>query len=146
MAPDVAEHLDQKVGATVDNLGMVAEVRLSVDHAEELDHRLDARKLAERGLSDREQLQAREPRRFIALLDRGMLTETPDHETTVRALRPLPGKIEKIARQTIGHVIRHRRGNDGKREAERSKPIFRCQCRHGGDPQRVVEKDRLFRI
>ena len=78
MAADVAEHLDQKVGAAVDDLGMVSEGRLGVDHAEELDHRLDARKLAKRGLGDREQLQAREPRRLIALLDRGVLAEPAD--------------------------------------------------------------------
>src|ERR1700729_973931 len=84
MAPRFAEHLDHEVGTAVDDLGMIAEIRLGIDHAEKLDHRLDARKLADRGLGDREQLQAREPRRFVALLDGSVLAETPDHETAVR--------------------------------------------------------------
>src|ERR1700690_2955948 len=131
MAPGFAEHLDHEVGAAVDHLGMIAEIRLGVDHAEKLDQSLDAREVADRGFGDCEQLQAREARRFVALLDGSVLAQTPDHETAVRALRPLPGEEEEIARQAIGHVIGHRRRNGWKREAERGKPLFRSRCRHG---------------
>src|ERR1700722_20055503 len=95
MAPRFAEHLDHEIGATVNDLGMVAEIRLGVDHAEKLDHCLDARKLADRRFGDREQLQAGEARRFVALLDGSVLAEAPDHETAVRALRPLAGEEEE---------------------------------------------------
>src|SRR5580693_4032263 len=125
MAARLAEHLDHEVRAAVDDLGMVSEIRLGVDHAEKLDHRFDARELTERSFGDREQLQPGETRGFIALLDRGVLAEPPDHETPVRALRPLAGKVEKITRQPIGHIVGHRRRNGGKREAEGGKPLFR---------------------
>src|SRR6202044_1469287 len=99
MTPRFAEHLDHEVGAAVDDLRMVPEFRLRVNHAEKLDHCLDARKLADRRFGDREQLQAGEARRFVTLLDGSVLAEAPDHETAVRALRPLAGEEEEIARQ-----------------------------------------------
>ena len=45
MAAGVAKHLDQKVGTAVDDFRVVAEVRFCVDHAEQLDHGLDARRV-----------------------------------------------------------------------------------------------------
>jgi hypothetical protein len=38
MASWLAEHLDEQIGAPVDHLGVVGEVGLRVDHAEQLDH------------------------------------------------------------------------------------------------------------
>src|SRR5262249_21264825 len=57
VAPRLAEHLDEHVGAAVDDLGMVLEVRHGVDHAEHLEDCLDPVERAQRLAGGREQLQ-----------------------------------------------------------------------------------------
>jgi hypothetical protein len=73
MTSRVAEDLNEQVRAAVDDLGMIAELRFRIDHAEQLHDRFDARELADRRLRHRQQLQPGEARSAIAVLDRRVL-------------------------------------------------------------------------
>jgi hypothetical protein len=41
VAARIAKRFDEEIGAAVDDFGVIAEVGLGVDHAEQFDHRLD---------------------------------------------------------------------------------------------------------
>src|SRR5262245_63732322 len=67
MAPGIAKHFDEQVGAAVDHLGLVGELGHGVDHAEQLDHVVDAVERAERLARRRQQAETDQPRAPIAL-------------------------------------------------------------------------------
>ena len=48
MAARIAKRFDEEIGAAVDDFGVIAEVGLGVDHAEQFDHRLDGGEFANR--------------------------------------------------------------------------------------------------
>jgi hypothetical protein len=68
VAPAIAQHSHEQVGAAVDHLRLVGEFRHAVDHAEHLDD-LDLVKAAGRQLRRREQTEADDLRMLVGLLD-----------------------------------------------------------------------------
>ena len=84
MASGLAQHLDEQVRTAIDDLRVIAEIGLRIDHAEQLDHGLDAAQFADRRLRRREQPETGEPRMGIALLDRGIAAKAADTQAAVR--------------------------------------------------------------
>jgi hypothetical protein len=75
VVPRLAKHRDQKIGASVDHLGMIGEIRLGMDHAQELDHRLDPAELSQRRLGDGEQIESGQARFRVGVLNRDVPPE-----------------------------------------------------------------------
>ena len=104
MATRFAKRFDKEVRATVDDFGVIAEVGLGVDHAEQFDHRLDGGEFANRRFCDRQQLQAGEASRPVAIVDRSVLAQSSDFKRSIGLLRSLAGEKQKIARPAIRTV------------------------------------------
>ena len=73
VAADIIENSGEKIGATVDHLGMVAERRYGIDEAKQLDDAHNAAEIARGGMHDGEQVQAGETGMAIGLLDRDVV-------------------------------------------------------------------------
>ena len=98
MPATLAEHLDKKVGAAVDDFGVVFEIGPGVDHAEHLDDILDPIEIAAQRIPDRrDQDEAYVTGVQITLLDRHAGAELASGHPPVGVLRAFARKIEQIA-------------------------------------------------
>ena len=75
---------------------MVGEIGLCIDHAEELDDRLDAIEGAERQLGDGKEQKPGLPRVGIGLLDRRIAPEPADAVGAVSLSRALAGEKRRL--------------------------------------------------
>src|SRR5207244_887703 len=99
MAAGVAEHLDQQVGAAVDDLRLIGELRDGVDHAEQLHHVIDAVERAERVARRRQEPEADEPGPPVPLVHRDVLADLAGQARAFFVARPLAGQVEQVAHE-----------------------------------------------
>src|SRR5262245_65593321 len=97
MAPGIAEHLHEQVGAAVDYLGLVGELGHGVDHAEQLHHVVDAVERAERLARRRQQAETDQPRAPIALLHRDALADLAAEHPALPVARAMPRRAPEVA-------------------------------------------------
>src|SRR5262245_47278384 len=129
MAPGIAEHFDEQVGAAVDHLGLVGELGHGVDHAEQLDHVVDAVERAERLARRRQQAETDQPRAPIALLHADVLADLAGEHGALLVARALAGQEQEIAGKPERHVVGDRRRHRWKDDAEFLQARFRTHRR-----------------
>ena len=91
MAADVAEYLDEQIGAAIDDFRRVVEVRYRVDHAEQLDDEVDAVERTERVAHGGKKSEADEPCAPVAFLDADVGAEFAGQHTPLFVARTLAG-------------------------------------------------------
>ena len=89
MAAILAEDGDQQIGAAVDDLGVIGEVRRGVDHAKQLDN-LDLVQRAGCLLHGGQKPEAGKPGMFIGLLPGHVGAHLAGVVAAIRLARPLP--------------------------------------------------------
>src|SRR5690348_15248365 len=110
MAAEITENVDHQIGGAIDDLRLLREIRGAVDEATEPDATQEAIEIpVERAFGDGEQVEAAEPRRFLALLERDLLAELPEESPLAIPLADLARDEEKIAAAHERHVVRERR-------------------------------------
>ena len=124
VAPALAEHRDEQVGAAVDHLRLVGEFRHRVDHAEHLEHLDLVEAAARRLLRRREQPEADELGVLVGLLDGHVLSHFAADMRAVRPARSLPRQIDRVAVALPRHVVRDRRRDARQGQAELLQVLF----------------------
>src|SRR5665213_248120 len=130
MTPGIAQHLDHQVGAAVDDLRLLDEIRQRVDEAVDAQALLDAVEIAvERRLDMRQDIEAADARRRLAVGLRDGAAELADEARLAVPLRQLARDEEDIAAAGEGrpcrrHVIRLRPGRLGQLDLKLLQPRF----------------------
>src|SRR5690242_20110871 len=105
MAAGITEHLDKQIGAAVDDLGRIVEVRRCIDHAQELDDEVDSVERAERIAHGGKQAQSDQTRTPIALVDADIDAELASELFAIGVARPLPGEIKNVSGEPVRQII-----------------------------------------
>ena len=84
MSPIFTEDLDEKIGATVDDLWMIGEFWDGIDHAKQLYDALDAIERTKRRANDAEYDEAHTPRVIVSIFRRYVATDFAGAEPTIR--------------------------------------------------------------
>ena len=124
MTTSLAKDINKQIGTAIDDLGMIGEIGLGIDHAEKLDGRLDAREVTQRRLGNGQKLKPCQARFEIGVLDGDIPPEPTDTIGPIRPLWTLSREIEKIAGEAKRYVIRNRRWHRRKAEAEAFKALL----------------------
>ena len=112
MPADIAEHIHHQVGAPIDDLRNVGEVRMGIDEPTKLHDALDARQIIERGGALRDQRDATKARGGLSGGKVEVIAQPPG-DKAVRSVRHLTGDEEVRTAAHKRHIIRdsfHRRG------------------------------------
>src|SRR4029453_17101256 len=104
---------------------------------------LDAIKVAQLGLHDGDQAQARLARILVALLLGEVAADLADRQRMGRQAGSLAGEIEQVAGAPGVHVVGHRRGRLGELDAEFLQPLFGL---HAVPLQSAFTRSRKARI
>ena len=99
MPPGITQHLDQQIGAAVDDLRVIGEVRFRIDHAEQLDDGLDAAEFAESRFRDGQQIEPGQAGILIGLFDGRIAAEATRTVGAVRRFGPCPERYSRFPAQ-----------------------------------------------
>ena len=94
MPTRLAEDLDEQIGTAVDDLGLIAKIRLGIDHSKQFDDGIYAAEVPQGSFGHRQQVQANEPSFLIAFLDRHGLAQSPHSTAAIRPLWSLAGNVQ----------------------------------------------------
>src|SRR5690606_22252390 len=96
MSSGSAEDFNEEIGAAIDDIGMLLEVRHGVDHTQQLHDTLYTRQIAKRLVHDCQQIDAGETGILIGLVHADIAADLPRTQMSAFFPWPLPGKIEHI--------------------------------------------------
>ena len=119
MLAAVAEDVDDQVAGTVDDPGLVGEIRRRVDEAAELDaagHPVEVAAASRLELG--EDIDRHDARAGLALLDGEGVPQLADVAQPAVPVRHLSRDEDQIAGHHPGHVVRRRGGGFGQVDAE----------------------------
>lgn len=123
MFPGIAENVDEEIGATVHHLRLIAELRVGVHHAQDLDDPFDAVEAAEIRPRRGEDVETDLARRLVPLLDGQVATEFPGRATRARAVTRDEKQTSDLHRS---HVIRDRRRRRRQFDPQLFQSVFSC--------------------
>src|SRR5215471_4708400 len=105
VTPGIAEDLHEQIGAAIDDLRRIVEVRGGIDHAKELDDEIDAVERAERIAHRGEQAQSDQPCAPVTFLDTDIDAKLAGKLLAVGVAGALAGEVENVPGNPVGQII-----------------------------------------
>src|ERR1700751_3201382 len=105
MPAGIAKDLHEQIGAAIDDLRRIVEVRGGIDHAKELDDKIDAVERAERITHGGQQAQADQPRAPVALLNANVDAKFAGQLFTIGVAGALASEIKNVSGEPVRQVI-----------------------------------------
>src|SRR5579885_116926 len=124
MATCVAEHLDEEVGAAVDDVRLLHEIGRAVDEAVEAQAAADAVEIAERRPRLRQKVEAAKPCCALPVCEGEAGAELADVAALTVPLADLTGDEQHVARTHEGHVVGQRYRRAGQFDFQLLQPCF----------------------
>src|SRR5262245_11954388 len=102
MPSSVTEHFDKEVGAAVNDLRRLVEIRHRVDHAKQFDDELDAVERTECVAHGSKKPKSDEPSAAVAFIDADVSAELAGQRCSFLIARALAGEKQEVACESIG--------------------------------------------